>query len=231
MAGTVRVKVWGDYACFTRPEMKVERVTYPVMTPSAARGILEAIFWRPEFRYRISRIGVLKLGRQMVILRNEICDRQGRTPIFVEDKRQQRSSLVLKDVAYIIEGEMVLRPHATEPLAKYLDMFERRIKRGQYFHTPYLGTREFPAYFDEVREEDTPPPIQLSIGPMLLDVAYVEDKNRREFSFRKPGKSAPVSGYAQAVFFQAEVQDGWLHIPKEKYDELWRLEERSCSTT
>ncbi|MBC7093702.1 type I-C CRISPR-associated protein Cas5, partial [Candidatus Bipolaricaulota bacterium] len=119
------VRIWGEYACFSRPEFKVERVSYPVITPSAARGILEAILWKPEFRYEVRRIGVLKLGTQTAILRNELEDRQGNTPIFVEDKRQQRSSLILKDVDYLVEAEMVLRSHATDPLPKYLDQFRR----------------------------------------------------------------------------------------------------------
>src|SRR5436309_2396620 len=116
----VSVRVWGKYACFTRPEFKVERVSYPVITPSAARGLLEAIFWRPEVRYEIRRIGILALGSQTTILRNEISERQGRSPIVVEAKRQQRSSLVLKDVNYVIEAAVELRPHAKDPLAKYV---------------------------------------------------------------------------------------------------------------
>jgi CRISPR-associated protein Cas5d len=93
--GKVQLRVWGDYACFSRPEFKVERVSYPVITPSAARGVLEAVFWKPEFRYEIRRVGILKPGLQTVILRNELDDRQGGKPIFIEDKRQQRSSLIL----------------------------------------------------------------------------------------------------------------------------------------
>lgn len=220
---TVRVRVWGDYACFTRPEFKVERVSYPVITPSAARGILEAIFWKPEIRYEIRRIGILKLGTQMVILRNELGDRQGRKPYFVEDRRQQRSSLILKGVSYIIEAKIKLRPHATDPIPKYLDIFNRRVEKGQYHHTPYLGTREFAAHFAPVNGEE-PARIDLPIGTMLFDIAYVEDPKRAEIEFKRPGRAELVKGYAQALFFDAHVRAGWLEVPAEKYLELYRLE-------
>ena len=221
---TVRVRVWGEYACFTRPEFKVERVSYPVMTPSAARGLLEAIFWKPEFRYEIRRIGVLKPGKQMVILRNELGERQGRKPYYVEDHREQRSTLLLKDVDYIIEAEMKLRPHASDPVIKYVEQFQRRVERGQYHHTPYLGSREFAAHFAPVNGE-APAPFDLTIGTMLFDIAFVEDPNRAELEFKRPGRPEPVKGYAKALFFEAEVKDGWLAIPREKYLELYRLEE------
>jgi CRISPR-associated protein Cas5, subtype I-C/DVULG len=220
---TVRVRVWGDYACFTRPEFKVERVSYPVITPSAARGILEAIFWKPEMRYEIRRIGILKLGTQMAILRNELGERQGSKPFFVEDKRQQRSSLILKDVDYIIEAEITLRPHASAPVIKYLEQFKRRVEKGQCFHTPYLGTREFAAHFAPVRDEQ-PDPINMRIGTMLFDIAFVEDTRRPEMEFKRPGKSEPVKGYAEAIFFNAEVKDGWMNVPQQLYRKIDELE-------
>ncbi len=220
--GRVSVRVWGDYACFSRPEFKVERVSYPVITPSAARGVLEAIFWRPAIRYEVRRIGVLRLGGQTVILRNEISDRQ-REPLVVEEKRQQRSSLVLKDVAYLIEAAVVLRPHATDPLVKYLDQIERRIERGQYYHAPYLGTREFAADFAPVRGEQ-PPALDLRVGTMLFDVAFVESRIRKDLTFMRPGREGPVGGFARAFYFDAEVKGGWLNVPAEKYQEIYRLE-------
>src|ERR1700677_2302927 len=123
----VSVKVWGDYACFSRPEFKVERVSYPIITPSAARGVLEAIYWKPAFRFQIRRIHVLQQGSQMTILRNEISERQGKKPLQVEEKRQQRTSLILKNVAYIIEAEIVLRPFARDAIGSYLDQFNRKV--------------------------------------------------------------------------------------------------------
>lgn len=224
--GQIAVKIWGDYACFSRPEFKVERVSYPVITPSAARGVLEAIFWKPEFRYEIREIGILKLGTAVSILRNELSNRQGKEPIFVEEQRQQRTSLILKDVAYLIRAEMILRPHATDPIYKYLDQLRRRVERGQYHRTPCLGTREFVAYFEPPSEEDVPEPIDLDLGLMLFDIAFVPSEERAELEFIRHGRDGPkrVKGYTQALFFHAHVEKGWLHVPPEKYQELYKLE-------
>lgn len=220
----ISFRVSGDYACFSKPEFKVERVSYPIITPSAARGIAEAIFWRPEIRYEIRRIGVIKPGGTTVIVRNEIEDRQGGSPIVVEDKRQQRSSLILKDVEYLIEADIVLRPHATDHVAKYLSQFERRLARGQYFHAPYLGTREFPARIEEAGDV-LPPAFDLHIGTMLFDLAFVPSRTRNEMSFRRAGSAEPVRGYAHALFLEnARVSNGWLDVPAFKYQELYRLE-------
>lgn len=221
--GKVRLRVWGDYACFSRPEFKVERVSYPLITPSAARGVLEAVFWKPEFRYEIRRVGILKLGLQTVILRNELDDRQGGKPIFIEDKRQQRSSLILKDVEYLIEADAVLRPHATEPIGKYLDQFNRKAEKGQCHHTPYLGTREFAAAFESANGE-IPPSLDLPVGSMLFDIAFVEDPSRVEMEFKRPKREEPAKGYAQALFFDANVRNGWLNIPSEQYQKLYAME-------
>lgn len=223
----LEVKVWGEYACFSRPEFKVERVSYPVITPSAARGVLEAIFWKPEFRYEIRAIGILKPGKTVSILRNELSDRQGERPLFIEDQRQQRTSLILKGVAYLIRAEMVLRPHATDPIYKYLDQFRRRVERGQCFSTPYLGTREFAAYFGPPADNDVPKPFDLDLGLMLFDIAFVPDEERAELEFIRHGPDGlkRVKGYAQPLFFPACVERGWLHVPPEKYQELYRLEE------
>jgi CRISPR-associated protein Cas5d len=220
----ISFRVSGDYACFSRPEFKVERVSYPIITPSAARGVAEAIFWRPEIRYEIRRIGIIKMGGTTVIVRNEIEDRQGGSPIVVEDKRQQRSSLILKDVEYLIEADIVLRPHATDPVAKYSSQFERRLARGQHFHSPYLGTREFPAQVEEAGDR-TPPGSDLRIGTILFDLAFVPSSTRADLSFRRPGSAEPVRGYAHAIFLEnAHVSGGWLDVPARKYQELYRLE-------
>lgn len=220
----VEVKVWGDFALFTRPELKVERMTYPMMTPSAARGVLEAIFWKPEFRFEIRQIGVLEAGSQMALLRNEISDRQGTRPLIVEEKRQQRTSIVLRDVAYLIRAEMVLRPWATDPVYKYSDQFNRRVERGQCHHTPYLGTREFAASFAKVNGSAVIG--DMAVGPMLFELAYIEDVSRKELSFMKHGPKGPreAVGYTRALFFEGIVRRGWLDVPLEKYQELHRLE-------
>lgn len=221
--GTILIRVSGAYACFTRPEFKVERVSYPVITPSAARGVLEAVFWRPEMRYQVRRIGVLKLGSQMVLLRNELSERQGSKPVVIEAQRQQRSSLILTGVSYLIEAAVILRPHAIDPLPKYLDQIERRVRRGQCHHTPYLGTRECVADFAPVNGE-RPPDFTLEIGTMLFDQAFVESRTRKELAFRRPPNGQPVEGYAQPVFFDGRVEGGWLTVPPEKYAEVYRLE-------
>lgn len=222
----VVIKVGGDFACFSRPEFKVERVSYPVITPSAARGFLEAIFWKPEFRWEIREIWVLKPIREFVILRNELSDRQGETPIFVEEKRQQRASLILKDVEYLLFADMRLRSHATDPLAKYLSQFERRLEKGQYHHTPYLGAREFAAWFEAPSGTEKPVEADRDIGTMLFDIAFREDPERQELEFFKHGSqgSRRVWGYAEPVFFSAKLEKGVLKVPPEKYTELYRLE-------
>jgi|DewCreStandDraft_5_1066085.scaffolds.fasta_scaffold00316_6 CRISPR-associated protein Cas5d len=224
---TVEVKVWGEYALFTRPDFSVERVSYLVMTPSAARGVLEAIFWQPEFRYEVQRIGVLKLGTQVTLLRNELSSRQGDNPVIVEQVRQQRMSLVLKDVAYRIQADMVLRPWVTDPIYKYSDQFRRRVENGRCFHRPYLGTREFAASFGPPTPDDIPDPgLNLDLGLILLDIAYVQDATRPEMAFIRHGPDGPrtVEGYAHALFFPAHIEAGWLTVPRERYEELRRLE-------
>jgi CRISPR-associated protein Cas5d len=200
------------------------------MTPSAARGVLEAVFWKPEIRYQIRRIGIVKQGSLSVIVRNEISDRQGTRPIVIEEKRQQRSSLILKNVDYVIEAVIVRRPHATDPLAKYLDQFERRVARGQYHHVPYLGTREFAACFSPLDGEQPDSGLTFDLGTMLFDIAFVESRNRKELWFRVPNQAQPVCGYAHPLFMEsASVKRGWLDVPHEKYQELYRLEARRVS--
>ena len=222
----VQVKVWGEYACFTRPEFKVERISYPVMTPSAARGILEAIFWKPEFRYEIRQIGILSLGGQQAILRNELKNKQGKKPILIENDRAQRTSLILKNVAYWVVADIVLTGRAVDPVAKYRDQFNRRNERGQYYHTPYLGTREFAANFSPINEKDVVQPIDMDIGTMLFDLAFIEDKSRKEMEFLRHDETGTrtVAGFAKPIFFEAKVENGWMHIPKERYQQLYVLE-------
>lgn len=225
----VRVKVFGDYACFSRPEFKVERVSYPLITPSAARGVVEAIFWKPEIRYQIRQIHVLKLGSQAAVLRNEVSDKQGGRPFAAQDKRIQRTGLVLKNVAYIIDAEIVLRRHAAGEAGKYLDQFRRRTERGQCHHTPCLGTREFAASFEPANPEDHgDSTVNLVVGQMLFDLAFIESRDGKgDLEFLKPGVSGQqnVKGRAAALFFPAQVKGGVLEVPKEKYAELYALEQ------
>lgn len=224
---TFIIKVGGDYACFTNPGLKVERCTYPVMTPSAARGVLEAIFWKPQFRWEIREIKVLKPIKQISIMRNEIEDRQDKTPIFIERNRQQRASLILKDVEYVITAEIVLKVGINNIIG-YAEQFRRKLEGGQCHHTPYLGTREFAAWFEPGSGKEEPEEIikELPLDQMLFDTAYRENDERREVDFhRHKGEEKMVArGYAHALFFDATIKDNVLTIPRDKYSELYELE-------
>jgi len=174
-----RLKVWGRNACFTRPEMKVERVSYDVMTPSAARGVLEAILWKPAIRWKVTQIDVLKPIKWESVRRNEVgAVMSSRTSgIFIEEQRQQRAGLFLRDVAYTIHAyfEMTDKAGSEDTVVKFTEMFLRRAERGQCFNMPYLGCREFSADFKPFLNGETlPEPILVSqdLGWMLYDMDY-----------------------------------------------------------
>jgi CRISPR-associated protein Cas5d len=188
--------VWGDYACFTRPEFKSERVSYPLITPSAARGILEAIFWKPEFTWVIKKIEVVHTGEWIQIKRNEITDRQTNTKKIeiTEKERVQRNALLLKNVAYNIYGEICVKPDIKDPAKKWQEQFMRRIQKGQCYHRPYLGTRECVAEFREVFSTDTPTLWTKDLGFILHDIDYQQ--------------SPPIP-----LFMSAKIVDGILDIP------------------
>lgn len=170
----VAVQVWGDYACFTRPEFGAEKVSYPVMTPTAARGLLEAIFWKPEFEWRIVAIDVLRPVQWARVFRNGIGARQTVTAARkwivngggydAAVDRQQFNTLLLRDVAYVVHAEPRVVRGGDDP-AKYRDQFRRRVNRGQFLVAPYLGCREFVAYFSE---PDGTEPIGASFDPGSL---------------------------------------------------------------
>ncbi|PIZ17895.1 type I-C CRISPR-associated protein Cas5 [Candidatus Desantisbacteria bacterium CG_4_10_14_0_8_um_filter_48_22] len=169
----VSIKVMGEFACFTRPDLKVERMTYPCMTPSAARGILDCILWKPEFQWYVRKIQVLNPVQYFSIKRNEINSKQGRNPIIIEDKRAQRNSIVLKKVAYIIEASVYQKSISDKnPPVKYVEMFRRRVRKGQCWRRPYLGTREFSAEFMESDGTEKPICETIPIGSMLFDIFY-----------------------------------------------------------
>jgi CRISPR-associated protein Cas5d len=204
----LEVRVSGEFACFTRPEMKVERVSYPLITPSAARGVLEAIFWKPEFAWRIEEIWVLRPIRYFSILRNEVNNRAsersatawmtgGDGGYDASADRAQRHTLALRDVAYLIRAQVQPRSDVQEDPAKYRDQFRRRVASGRCFATPYLGCREFSGVFGPRDPDERPIDVTEELGPMLLDLAYVPDG----------------SGRGQPVFFEARLDHGIVRVP------------------
>ena len=220
----VHLKVWGDIACFTRPEMKVERMSYSVITPSAARGLLEAILYTPQFRWSIRRVAVKKPIRFISFRRNEVKSRlnpKNPKPLLVEDDRTQRNTLALRDVEYVIEAAISLTPLANLPrrkpscedepagentLVKYLAMFQRRAGKGQCFTQPCFGCREFPANFELADESamTVPPGINpdSDLGLMLYDVFDLD---------RMPGKVEKPE--PKITFFPAKLRDGVMTVP------------------
>lgn len=210
---SVRVEVWGDYACFSRPEMKVERVSYDVMTPSAARGLLEAIYWHPGLRWVIDRIHVLRPISFTNIRRNEVKDtinlrnvkaaaeRGGEVYLATPQSIQQRAAMVLRDVHYVIEAHFELTEHAspTDNAGKFQDIMRRRLEKGQFYHQPCFGVREFAAHFCPCEKIPPCPPELLGereLGWMLLDMDY---RDRENITPR---------------FFRATLRDGVLEVPR-----------------
>lgn len=207
------LEVGGDFACFTRPEMKVERVSYDVMTPSAARAIFEAIFWKPAVQWRVTQIDVLNPVQWISVRRNEVGrvfsgptekQLQGNSGspmgFFIEEERQQRAGLFLRDVKYRIYADLVF-DQSKDPEAnygKYVAMFERRAEKGQCFNQPYLGCREFSASFRLIAELPVEPePIveTRALGWMLYDMDYAD-----------PNNPSPR-------FFNAQINNGVVKIP------------------
>lgn len=219
---SIRVKVWGDYACFSRPEMKVERVSYDMITPSAARGLIEAIYWHPGMRWIIDRIHVCAPIRFTNIRRNEVKDvisaRNARTVmekgkgelyLATSESIQQRAATILRDVCYIIEAhfEMTEKAAPSDNPGKFQDTIKRRLHRGQHYHQPCFGMREFPANFAPC--ESIPPcPEELrgehDLGWMLLDLDYSDPKDIRP------------------MFFRAVLRDGILEVPPPDSEEVVR---------
>jgi CRISPR-associated protein Cas5d len=237
MAFGVRLEVWGDYASFNRPEMKVERVSYEVITPSAARGILEAIYWKPEMRWVVDRIRVLAPIQFTHVRRNEIDAKipveggtgvgaamrtgRGALGIAVENHRQQRAAMILREVRFGIEAHVEVLQDISDgggrgpyPEAKHLDTFKRRALKGQYFHHPYLGCREFPAFFRLLSDEESfpPPPRELlgerDLGYMLWDVVFQPDPLGAVVESNRGRRVSAVPS-----FFHACMVDGVIEIP------------------
>ena len=214
MTTTFCLEVRGDFACFTRPEMKVERVSYDVITPSAARAIFEAVLWKPAMRWQVRRIEVLAPIRWINLRRNEVAGvistrnvtsamrtGSGDLGLCIEDERQQRAGLFLRDVAYRLHAALVLHPDAppAEPLIKYEEMFARRASKGQCVNQPYLGCREFAAAFRLVTDLSAEPqPIAESrdLGFMLHDLDFTDPTD------------------PQPRFFRARITEGVIDVPE-----------------
>lgn len=225
MAGsTVRVKVWGDLACFSRPEMKVERVSYEVMTPSAARGVLDAILWRPEMRWNILKIEVLKPITFIALKRNEL--EKKITPGFVKawmedpsnfkpqeagagrDDTTQRNTLALKNVAYIIEAEpLVWDASGPNKPQKYIAMMNRNIEKGRCFVRPCLGCREFSAFFSIPGPDDLPISDSRELGLMLYDIAFdIKGKKHKAVFFNATMNEGVVETRARDVLKDQDIR-------------------------
>ena len=208
---TFCLEVSGPFACFTRPEMKVERVSYDVITPSAARSVFEAILWKPQIRWRITRIEVLNPIRWINLRRNEVGAvvstrnvqqamnaGSGNLGLYIEDERQQRAGLFLRDVAYRLHAELLLSPKANDPLVKYTEMFGRRAAKGQCVNQPYLGCREFAAAFRPVADPAAESPAideTRDLGWMLHDLDFTHPSD------------------PQPHFFRAEMKNGTILVP------------------
>lgn len=223
------LEVWGDYACFTRPELKVERVSYDVITPSAARAIFEAVFWKPAIRWQITKIEVINPIKWTSVRRNEV----GATAstkskcIFIEDKRQQRNTLMLKDVRYRIWAQMVFRsvskrieegdlfkhaPGNDENPMKYYEIFERRARKGQCFNQPYLGTRECVASFRLVNPEtDT-----------MKQALTIAEGGNRDLGLMLYDMDFTNSEKIQALFFKAIMKEGTIIVPPSNSEKILR---------
>ncbi|MCB0639239.1 MAG: type I-C CRISPR-associated protein Cas5 [Lewinella sp.] len=211
------LEVQGDYACFTRPEMKVERVSYDVITPSAARAIFEAILWKPAIAWRIHKIEVLNPIRWINIRRNEVgavlpvsnvtkAMNGGAAPaLFIEDNRQQRAGLFLRDVAYRLHAsfELTEKVGTSDNAGKFAEIFRRRASKGQCFNQPYLGTREFSCAFrliEDAQNEPIPITENRALGWMLYDLDFSDSDNPRP------------------LFFNANMQQGVIDVP-DRYSE------------
>jgi CRISPR-associated protein Cas5d len=198
-----RVKVWGDYGCFTRPEMKVERVSYPIMTPAAARGVIESILWKPQLTWRINRIDRLRPPVFQQVRRNEVGSKASpdRPAILIESVRQQRATLLLRDVAYTIHATLCLSARAghDDTLLKYAAMFGRRARRGQCFQHPCLGSREFAADFALIGADEPDPTPEQALPMEELGWIF------HDFDW---SRSVPCPR-----FFQARLENGRMMVP------------------
>ncbi len=227
------LEISGDYACFTRPEMKVERVSYDVMTPSAARAVFEAILWKPLIRWHIRRIEVLRPIRWMSLRRNEVSGvlseakvisamNAGRGDLaqYIEDERQQRAGLFLRDVAYRVHADLEVKPAAgpDNPPVKYREMFERRAGKGQCVNQPYLGCREFAARFRLIADPTAEPADWSELDEWSrMDLGFGRTRELGymlyDLDFTNPADPKPL-------FFRARLENGAVTVPDADSEEI-----------
>ena len=211
------LEISGDLACFTRPELKVERISYPVITPSAARNILAAILWKPAIRWKVLQIEILKPIQWVNIRRNEVGIKMSERSqgLYIEgNNRQQRASMLLRDVAYRIYADFEMTDQAGEGdnRTKFIEMFKRRAAKGQYFHQPYLGCREFPCHFRLLEKAEDGLPredITQDFGFMLYDMDYSQSDARD-------------SNRAEPMFYHCKAQNGVIIVPAADSEEVKR---------
>ena len=217
---SVKVEVWGDYACFSRPELKTERMSYDVMTPSAARGLLETIYWHPGLRWVIDRIYVMQPIRFTGIRRNEVKSKisadnvrsamsGGKQEVYLctSEDIQQRAATVLQDVRYVIEAHFVMTDQAapSDNAGKFCDIMRRRLEKGQCYHQPCFGVREFPAQFRLWPGGEIPTTGETrDMGLMLYDMDYSDLRN------------------ITPMFFRAALENGVLNVPAPESPEVLR---------
>lgn len=218
----IQLEVWGPYALFSRPELKVERVSYDVPTPSAARGLVEAIYFHPGLRWHIDKIYVLNPIRFVSVRRNEVASKisgrnvrqaaqGGGQPLYLAAPQEivQRASLLLQDVHYVIEAhfDMTDRAAPGDNPGKFQDIIKRRVRKGQFYHQPYFGCREFPVNFKLCEQiPDCPESLkgERDLGWMLWDMDYTDPEN------------------IQPMFFRAVLRDGVLDVPTLESGEVHR---------
>ena len=217
---SIKVEVWGDYSCFSRPELKTERMSYDVMTPSAARGLLEAIYWHPGLRWVIDRIYVMQPIRFTGIRRNEVKSKisadnvrsamsGGKQEVYLctSEDIQQRAATVLQDVRYVIEAHFVMTDQAapSDNAGKFCDIMRRRLEKGQCYHQPCFGVREFPAQFRLWPGGEIPTTGETrDMGLMLYDMDYSDLRN------------------ITPMFFRAALENGVLNVPAPESPEVLR---------
>jgi CRISPR-associated protein Cas5d len=229
LSETLRLRARADIALFTRPEMKVERVSYDVPTPSAVRGVFEAVLWKPQMRWRVERILVLAPIRTIAFRRNEV-NRKAPTPsaalvasggpapvLLADEDRAQRNAVALRDVDYIFEARIELTDKADprqDTIVKYFEMFSRRLEKGQHFHQPYLGCRECVCDAFPPRGDEQPlATLTRDLGLMLWDIDFAPQNRDKSFT----GPNRPI-------FYHARIEKGVIDVPPTKEAALATLD-------